>query len=100
MSVDRQDVSIAALALTQTVAAFQGFLPPLVEVRRSHSNDPEAIQDVRIGEAASAALALGVGFTLTSLTGSMTPAVVSLLTAVGLIIVYESALRSQGVNHG
>lgn len=94
---DRQDVGIAALALTQTVAAFQGFLPPLVEVRRSHATDVEAIQDVRIGEFASAGLAIGVGLTLTSLTGNITPALIAGLTAVGLIVLYETALRSPGV---
>lgn len=86
--------SATMLAITQSISAFHTFLPPLADVRKHDESDRSFAADVRIGEVASVALAVGVGGIVSSLTGSPVPAGVSLLVAVGLVVLYESTLRS------
>lgn len=83
----------ATIALGQTVGAFQFFLPRLSDVRKAGPDDADMIGDVRMGEVAAGALCLGIGAMVSSLSGSSVPVVVSLLTAVAMVCVYESALR-------
>lgn len=83
----------ASLALSQTVSAFQGFLPHLTDVRKASPTDPDMAGDVHLGEIAASALAIGIGAVASSLTGNYIPVTVSVLVAFTLICVYESALR-------
>lgn len=82
----------ATLAISQSIGAFQFFLPRLSDVRRS-TNDPDMIGDVRLGEVAAGALCLGTGLIVSSLSGSPYPAMVALLMFAILMVVYETALR-------
>lgn len=86
--------SATLLAVTQAIGAFHTFLPPLADVRKHDESDRSFTADVRIGEVASVGLAIGVGAIVSSLTGSPIPAGVSLLIAVGLVVLYESTLRT------
>jgi hypothetical protein len=84
----------ATLALTQSIGAFQFFLPRLADVRRASTKDnPDIVGDVRMGEVAAGALCLGVGAIVSSMTGSPYPAMVSLVMMLVLVCVYEAALR-------
>ncbi len=94
MPVDPQAASAALLAMTQAIAAFTTFLPPLTEIRKGNAADPLFAGDVRVGELAAASLTIGVGAVVSGLTGSNAPIVVSIITAMGLVILYESTLRS------
>lgn len=88
------DVGTAALAITQGIGAFNNFLPKLSEVRKHSINDPEFVADVRVGEFAAAALTVGVGAMVSSLTGDPVPTILAFIMAVGLIVLYESTLRA------
>lgn len=92
MAVSDGALGAATIAFGQSVGAFQIFLPRLSDVRRA-TNDADMIGDVRMGEVAAAAVCLGVGFMVSSLSGSSIPALVSLLTMFTLVCVYETALR-------
>jgi hypothetical protein len=98
--VDPQASSAALLAMTQAIGAFTTFLPPLAEVRKKTLDDPLFAGDVRLGEVAAVGLTIGVGAIVSGLVGSNAPMLVSVVTAVGLVFLYESTLRSnpsQGV---
>ncbi len=82
------------LAITASLSAFGEFLPPLREVRGHTLDDANFAADVRLGEVAASAFVLGLGAIASSLTGSMAPAIVSLLMVAMLVTVYETALRS------
>lgn len=94
MSVDSAVSSGALLAMTQAIAAFTTFLPPITEVRQKNINDVSFAADVRIGEAIAGTLTIGVGLIVSSLTGSSLPTLVAMITATGLIAVYELTLRA------
>lgn len=87
------DVGTAALAITQGVAAFNSFLPPLSEVRKGSVDNPEFAGDVRMGEIAACALTVGVGTIVSSLTGDPVPVYVAVVVSIGLVIMYETTLR-------
>jgi hypothetical protein len=92
--VPSEAIGPATLALTQTVGAFQFFLPRLSDVRKASMKDsPDIIGDVRFGEVAAGALCLGMGAIVSSMTGSPYPAIVSVLMMLVLVCVYEAALR-------
>lgn len=95
MPVPPEIIGPTTLALTQGVAAFHTFLPSLTDIRKNTPhNDPAFAADVRMGEVASVALTVGIGVIASSLTGSSVPALVSLVAALGLVVMYESVLRS------
>lgn len=81
------------LAVTSSVGIFTALLPELSDVRKGSETGAVA-EDVRMGEFASAALVVGIGFTATAMTKSATPLVVSVMSAGILIGVYESVLRA------
>lgn len=94
MPVPNDAIGPATLAITQTVGAFSFFLPRLSDVRRASTKDnPDMVGDVRMGEVAAAALCLGTGAIVSSMTGSPYPAIVSLVMFLILWCVYEGALR-------
>lgn len=84
----------AALAAGQTIAGFSTFLPRLSEVRKANAGaEPEIIGDVRLGEVAATAIALGVGAIASALSKSPVPMYAAAFIALVLIVVYETALR-------
>ena len=87
----------ASLAAGQAISAFSTFLPRLSEVRKADPGDPGMIGDVRLGEVASTAIAMGVGIITSSLTGSPIPMYAAAFMAIILILTYESALRGNNV---
>lgn len=89
-------VGPASLALGQGVGAFSMFLPRLSDVRKTDpATDHSMVADVRVGEIAAVALTVGVGAVITALTKDNTPIIVSLVVAVGLVVIYETALRRE-----
>lgn len=83
----------ASLAIGQSVGAFISFLPKFSEVRRG--SDDAIRKDVRMGEVAATTLCVGIGIIVSSLVGNGIPFYVSVMTAVILISLYESALRME-----
>lgn len=85
----------ATLAITQGISAFHSFLPPFTEIRRHSLGDDVAFaKDVRMGEVAAVATTMGIGVISSSLTGSPIPTYVAGISALLLVVLYESALRS------
>ena len=87
----------ASLTVSQSVSAFNGFLPKLTEIRRADPGDVAFAADVRLGEVASVAVTLGLGVIASSLTGSPVPTVTAGLMCLILVVIYESALRGDRV---
>ncbi len=86
--------AVGALAVTAAVGLFRELLPPLPDVRRS--SDPEMACDVRVGEVAGSALTIGIGAVMAVLLRTHTPLTLAVALALGLVIVYERALRMRG----
>lgn len=85
----------AAFVVGQGITAFMQFMPNIKECRRNHpDDDPAFAADVRIGEAAATATTVGLGLIAASFTRSPVPAYLAILLAVGMIVMFESALRS------
>lgn len=86
----------AMLGMTQSIGLFQTMLPKFSEIRKTNPEDnPELVQDVRMGELAAVLLTLGIGAMTSALTGSAVPSVVAVTSSVGLVMLYESALRAR-----
>lgn len=95
------DVGVAAIALTQSYAQFQAFMPKLSDIRRADPNvDFDIVGDVRIGELAAFIGSLGVGVIVSSLAGTPLPAYVSVIVCGLLIALYESVLRTTRAGNG
>lgn len=95
---DSAAVGMATLCMTQSLMLFQQFLPTFHEIGSADpSEDVGMVRDVRMGEIAALLTTLGIGGMTSALSGSSTPAVVAALTAGGLIVLYEMALRNKGV---
>lgn len=88
----------ASLAAGQTLSGFITFLPRLSEVRKANASaEPSIVGDVRLGEVAASAIAIGVGVIASSLSGSPIPMYSAALVAVIVICVYEAALRGDRI---
>ena len=95
MPIDPGLIGPTTMGLTQSLALFQGFLPKFTDIRRQDpASDADFVKDVRMGELAAALLTIGVGAIMSSLTGTPYPAVISVISALGLVMLYETALRS------
>lgn len=95
MSVSGEIIGPATLALSQSIGAFQFFLPHLSEVRKvTPDSDPSKAADVRLGEVAACTLAVGVGLVIANLTGSSVPLFATLVMSAVLVTVYEASLRA------
>lgn len=93
--MDSNAIGPATLAMTQTVGLFQFFLPKLSDVRKADAaTDVGMVGDVRMGEVGASTLCLGIGAMVSSLSGSSVPLVVSILTALILICLYETTLKA------
>lgn len=91
------DIGIATLAMTQGIGSAASFLPKITEVRKMSKDDPQAVTDIRTGEAAMLVTTLGVGAICSFLSKSTLPAVISLVTAAMLVCLYESVLMKDPV---
>lgn len=89
---DSNVIGISVLALTQAVTIYHQFLPPLTEIRKTDRSDHTGVMDVRIGEAASAALTIGVGAILSSMTKQKQPLLISVIASLILVGIYEYVL--------
>jgi|1185.fasta_scaffold06180_7 hypothetical protein len=83
----------ASMVLSQTISSFQSMLPSISEVRKASPDDPDMAGDVRLGEIAASALAIGVGAIASSLLGDPLPVLIASFVAFALIVIYEQALR-------
>lgn len=98
MPIDSGLIGPSTIGLTQSLSLFQSFLPKFTDIRKADpANDPGFVKDVRMGELAAALLTIGIGTTMSALTGSPIPSVIAFVSAAGLIILYESALMSNPV---
>ena len=94
MPVPSDALGPATLAISQSVGAFQFFMPKLSDVRRADTtHNPDMVGDVRMGELAAATLCIGIGTIVSSMTGSPYPAIVSVVMVAVLVCLYETALR-------
>lgn len=92
-----RNIGVATLALSQSYAQFQTYMPRLAEVRRADpTHDIDIVGDVRVGEIAAFIGSLGVGIIVSSITGDPLPAYVSVASCLILITMYEIVLRSRG----
>ena len=85
-------IGLSVLALTQAVTIYHQFLPPLTEIRKTDRSDRTGVLDVRIGEAASAALTIGIGAILSGMTRQKQPLMISVTAALILVGIYEYVL--------
>jgi pyrrolidone-carboxylate peptidase len=98
--MDSAGVGMATLCLTQSLTLFQNFLPRFQEINAADPDtDAGMVQDVRMGELAAVLTTLGIGTMTSALSGSSVPAVVSAITAGGLILLYEYALANREASH-
>lgn len=96
MAVDPGVIGPATLSLTTALGLFQAFLPSFSEMAKTNPEDnPEMVQDVRMGELAAGVLTLGIGGMMSALTGSPVPSYVAIVAATILVVLYESALRKR-----
>lgn len=84
----------ASLSIGTATSAFMGFLPKFSDVRRADPNDEGMAKDIRLGEIAATAVAMGTGLIVSSITGSPLPTVVAALMCILLVWCYESAKRN------
>lgn len=88
-------LSVTTMAVTTSLGAFYQMLPPISEVRKRSAGDPEFAADVRMGEVMASSIAIGIGGIASSLSGSPTPALVSVIFAASLVFLYEITLRNE-----
>jgi len=86
-------VSLAMLAVTQSVTIFSGLLPPVSEIRKATLSDAAVVHDVRTAEFMAAGLVIGIGVVATVLIKSPVPAMVSIIGAAALVAMYEGILQ-------
>lgn len=86
-------VSLAMLAVTQSVTVFSSLLPPVSEVRKATSADVSVLHDVRTAEFMAAGIVVGIGLVASALTKSPVPAMVAIIGAGALLCMYEGILQ-------
>lgn len=91
--MNNEVTSASLLSATQSIATFTALLPHLSDVRKS-IGDPDTVHDVRMGEIAASALVVSVGMIATSMVKSPVPAMVSVVSALALVVMYESVLQA------
>lgn len=101
MPVSPDVMGPATLTLGQSLSMFQVFMPKFTDIgQHTPGSDPNFEKDVRMAEVAASLVTLGIGAVTSSLSGSPVPSIVSVVCIVGLITLYESALRSPGNTGG
>jgi|SRR6187397_2901197 hypothetical protein len=96
MPVNPNVIGPATLSMTQSLSLFDSFLPSFRDISKADPGNEGIVRDVRMGELAAVLMTLGIGGMTSALTGSSVPAVVALVTCGGLVLLYETALRSTG----
>lgn len=94
MVANQAAVGPVSLALGQAVTSFSIFLPSFTAVRQAKPDNEGIKKDVRLGEMAAFAMAVGIGVILSQVSGEPAPAMVAVFIAVMIIALYEQALRS------
>lgn len=84
----------ASLSIGTATSAFIGFLPRFSDIRRADPGDDGMSKDVRLGEFAACAVAMGTGVIVSSITGSSLPTVVAAIMCAILVYCYESARKA------
>lgn len=82
------------LSVTSAISVFTSLLPNFADVRKASPNDPDMVNDVRLGELAASTLVVAIGLIGSSVTGSPAPTLVSIIAAVALVGMYESVLKT------
>ena len=85
--------SASLLSVTQSIGTFTALLPKLSDVRKA-THDSDVVHDVRMGEVASTALVVSVGVIAYSMVKSPVPAMVAIVSAGALVLMYESVLQA------
>lgn len=96
MPADPAVIGPATLSMTQSLSLFNQFLPSFTQISSADPNDTAIVRDVRMGELAAVMMTLGIGGMTSALTGSSVPAVIAGLTCLGLVVLYETALKATG----
>lgn len=94
--MDPSVVSASLLSVTSGIGVFTGLLPELSEVRKTLP-DTDVANDVRMGEFAATALVVGIGVTATAMTKNPAPFIISIVSAIVLVSMYESVLHATPV---
>ena len=93
--MDPSAIGPSITAMSTGIGAFGSMLPRLSDVRKTNpGDDPTTTADVRHGEVVAVVITVGVGVLMSALTKSNVPTYVALAVAIGLVLVYESTLRS------
>lgn len=87
---------ISVTVASMMMSGFTAFLPTLREVRQGSKDDPKMVNDVRYGQFAAGAMAVGIGIMMSWLSGSRTPLYVAIFATLLYGIIYEMALRNTG----
>lgn len=89
-----ESMGVAAISLAQSFGFFQGFMPPIAEVRKESPANTEFAGDVRIGEVAALLGSFCVGAIIAWITKDPTPMYVSVLVCTVMVGMYEMVLRA------
>lgn len=84
----------ASISLGSTTSAFIAFLPSFTEVRRAAPDDEGMTKDIRLGQIAAVAVAMGTAVIVSSLSGSPAPVVAAAVMCVVLILCYQNARKA------
>lgn len=91
--MDGAIASTSLLAITSSIGIFNSLCPPFHTIRQA-TGDPRTVADVRTAEVAAVALTVAIGLIGSGMTKSPLPAVLSVVAAGALVLMYESVLRS------
>lgn len=89
-----QIASVSLLAITSSISIFNSLCPPLHEVRQATKDNATVTNDIRVAEIASVSLTVAIGLTGSGLIKSPVPAMLSIIAAGALVVMYESVLNT------
>lgn len=87
-----ETLALTSLAVSGTIGVMDKFLPDLAHVRQR--SDPTTVMNVRMGEVAVGAWALGMGAYLAWVVKSKHPMALAMSGLALVVLVYETALHS------
>lgn len=91
--MDSAIASTSLLAITSSISIFNSLCPPFHEVRQATVQNRTTVNDVRTAEIAAVSLTVAIGLTGSGMTKSPAPAMLSIIAAAALVIMYESVLQ-------
>lgn len=92
--MDGTIASVGLLAVTSSVSIFNNLCPPFHEVRQASATDTTMAKDVRTAEIAAVSLAVAIGLIGSGMTKSPVPAMLAIVAAGALVVMYESVLHT------